>query len=205
MIPLRLRVVATVALVAAVIVVGMWCGEGLTVPVLLDVALGSAAAGVGFAIWRDERRTADGVASLVAVTFLLGWAVGRITGLEAFDRCVSSGNAVLAELGRYRAAHGGYPASLAELPGRDPCRRVLRGTLLEYERTAGGYRVRFGDDDDLHVATHETKGFVRRSTRKGAALLKQRHDRTFLAQFRLPGPAHAAVASPASGLGASPV
>lgn len=95
---------------------------------------------------------------VVLVASALGWWCGDREETAAFNECVAHGEEVRVSLSLYRRAIGRYPTSLSELGTPVPCRRLLRGTLLQYEPSAEGYSLWFRDWLVTHEAT-ESHGF----------------------------------------------
>ncbi len=89
-----------------------------------------------------------------------GFAVGDRSRSRATNQCFTQGEEIRRALDRYRAVHGSYPRLLSQLPGiRLPGQRLLRGSVLEYERTSNGYNLVVEDPIMITSAT-ETHGFV---------------------------------------------
>jgi hypothetical protein len=150
------RVVTALALVVA-FVVGVWFGEEGAHPTIASVGTAVLLTGGAAAMGRRAVSRAlvfTATLGIYALAFYLGAReVGR-----AYNECVEPAELVRASLAAYSRATGAYPASLAELGIRIPCRRMLRGSLLGYQRTERGYDLWFSDWLVSHEAS-EAHGF----------------------------------------------
>jgi hypothetical protein len=86
---------------------------------------------------------------LVGAVILFGAVLGGLTAgdrsqTRAYNECVANASILQARIERFRQRSGHYPASIDEV-GDLPCRRILRGTIVTYERTHSGYQVGFRD------------------------------------------------------------
>jgi len=99
----------------------------------------------------------------VAIILPLGFVGGSKASTRAFNECVAVGETVRDRLAEYRSTHGFFPGELSELPGKLPCQRPLRGTLLEYApRGRDSYGLHFGDWLVTHEATEKDPFMARK-------------------------------------------
>jgi len=156
----RVRKNTALGLAAFVAVLGFWLGEGgsppwAVVPIVSTfVAALAIAAAVPGRLWA---KVIAGVVSfaLCAVALFLGW----VSFTYAFDECVEKGEEVRAQLNEYQKKKGRFPERLGQLEGFRLCGRILRPTVLEYERRENGYVLSFEDWLVEHTAT-ESKPFL---------------------------------------------
>jgi len=147
-------------LAAVVVVFGFWLGEGGSPPwaivpvVSAFVAAFAVAALVHGKLW-VKSIGAIAVFALYAVALFLGW----ISFTDAFRECVEKGEEVRAQLREYHQKEGQFPERLSQLKGFQLCDRILRPTLLEYEKTKSGYVLSFHDWLVEHKAT-ESEPFM---------------------------------------------
>jgi len=66
---------------------------------------------------------------------------------------VDRGEEVRVQLSDYYQEENQYPERLSQLEGRILCVRIIRDTVLEYERAKGGYVLSFKDWLLEHTAT----------------------------------------------------
>ena len=154
------RTLTLIAVSIVISVVAMWFAESSVAPViLLSVVSGRASwwlvmlavvllvscAALGVLLLRPygwPARFGGALAILVAVW--IGLIAGDRSQMRAYNECVEDARLLQASIESFRQRNGQYPNSLLEV-GTVPCRRVLRGTIVSYERTASGYNVSFGD------------------------------------------------------------
>ena len=159
-----MRWASTIALAGAVVGVAIWLGEDLSRATPLGmVFLLPCGALLGYLL--APYRSLIGALSFASITVLCGAGgcyVGRTNATAAFNDCVERGETVRDSLAQFLARHGEFPDDLHRLALRDlPGRRWLRGTLLAYRRTSGGYEMSFSDWLVTHQAT-ETHAFAAR-------------------------------------------
>lgn len=82
-----------------------------------------------------------GAFALYAGALFLGW----LSFTAAFGECVEKGEEVRVLLSQYQKKEGRYPERLSQLEGFRLCGRILRPTVLEYEKTKSGYVLSFKD------------------------------------------------------------
>lgn len=143
------------------LLVGTWFGEGLGgvngLVAAPSLAILVAVISVVFD-WQSVWRTV-GIFALALGASLAGWCMGSWEATAAYNACLTDGRSVLTALHQAKGTTGAFPESLSELPGRPPCRRWLRGTLLQYERRNSGFSLRFSDWLVSHSANETSKGF----------------------------------------------
>ena len=88
---------------------------------------------------------------------LSAWQLGGSEAARAFNECVASGEEVRQTLADYRAAHGRYPAELAQALPDLPCRPRFANTLLHYTASADTYTLYFGDALVSHQASESSE------------------------------------------------
>jgi hypothetical protein len=96
-------------------------------------------------------------ALLFAGLGLHAWQLGADEHTRAFNECVHRGETVRQALADYRAAHGRYPAELAQAMPEDPCRPRFANSLLDYTASANTYTLYFGDALVSHRATESSE------------------------------------------------
>jgi len=100
-----------------------------------------------------------GTAVLAGVLFAVGYSVG----LREQERAVTEVSNRAEELRRalevYHDTWSEYPDELSDLDVAVPGKRILRGDLLDYERTLTGYRMTFEDGFGRYEADHR-HGFL---------------------------------------------
>jgi hypothetical protein len=147
-------------LAAVVVIFGFWLGEGgsppwAAVPVV-SAFVGAFAVAVAIPgkLWL---KSVGGVGAfaLYAVALFLGW----LSFTSAFGECVEKGEEARAQLSEYHKKEGQFPERLGQLKGFKLCGRILRPTLLEYEKTGDGYVLSFRDWLVEHKAT-ESEAFM---------------------------------------------
>lgn len=147
-------------LAAVVVVFGFWLGEGGSPPwavvpiVSAFVAAFAVAVVVPGKLW-VKSVGGVGAFALYAVALFLGW----LSFTSAFGECVEKGEEVRAQLSEYHKKDGQFPERLGQLKGLHLCERILRPTLLEYEKTKNGYVLSFRDWLVEHEAT-ESEPFI---------------------------------------------
>ena len=168
---LAARSVRLVSGTIALFFVGVWLGESLRIASVTTAAILALLwfGGVTYEVRSELRLPRAHLGSRLllgsaVVTWLIaigvGWSTGGNGANRAFNECVDSGEAVRAKLEEYRAENGEFPAELEEVyAGAVPCSRVMRGTILQYQRRPGGYSMSFGDWLVIHSSTDE-EGFL---------------------------------------------
>ncbi len=156
----RLRRNGALGLAASCALFALWFGEG-TAPLRDALPLAGGITGslvVALVVpGSGKSRALAGIASLTlyAAAFFIGLeSFGR-----AFDECMDKGEEVRLLLSEYHDRTNKYPESLKDVGGDRFCERVLRPTILEYERTNGGYHLSFRDWLVEHAAT-ESESFL---------------------------------------------
>jgi hypothetical protein len=154
------RALLVSALILGFTVLGWWLGEDISMLVgnaltLVLLLILSIALTVATFLALGFERGRAGIAGIGAViTLALGFWGGSEVSQRAFNECLVGGESVRERLDEYKVRHGFYPKALSELPGRIPCQRTLRGSLLEYSlHGKDGYKLRFGDWLVTHEAT----------------------------------------------------
>jgi hypothetical protein len=158
------RLILTTALVGAGAGVGMWIGEAARLSVWTLGAVLSFGA-VGALAGRSPSRRI-GAALLTSCVCVAGIYVGSQSFAHAFNECVQRGFAhafnecvqrgeeLRNPLAQHHARTAQYPQILDELPRSTPrCRRLLKGSILRYDRSEAGYRLSFSDWLVSHEAT----------------------------------------------------
>lgn len=87
------------------------------------------------------------------IAMLAGLLLGQQQFARAWDDCAQRAPIVRTALVDWHARTGSYPSRLEELPLRTPCRGGFRGTILHYLSNERGFRLWYGDDRRLVVAT----------------------------------------------------
>ena len=147
-------------LAAVVVAFGFWLGEGgsppwSAVPVVSTfVAAFMVAAVVPGKLWVKSVGGIGAFALYAGALFLGGFSF-----TSAFGECVAKGEEVRAQLSEYSKKEGQFPERLGQLEGFKLCGRILRPTLLEYEKTKNGYALSFRDWLVEHKAT-ESDSFM---------------------------------------------
>ncbi len=140
--------------------VGFWFGEGALQPwAVLPTTVGIVGCLiVAFIIpGRIWLKTLIGAASVAL--YAVGFTVGSISFSHAYNECVERGEEVRVQLSEYHEKKGRYPDYLNQLEGFGLCERIIRPTVLQYERTSGGYVLSFKDWLVEHTAT-ESEPFM---------------------------------------------
>jgi hypothetical protein len=101
-------------------------------------------------------RLAMGVVMLLI--WMTAYMLGQNSATRAFNSCISNGEEVRTALQAYYQKHKAYPNTLSDLNSKLPCDIDLRPiflntSVLDYERTALGYKLYFGDSFASHTAT----------------------------------------------------
>lgn len=157
-IPMRRKV--AVALAGTSGAVGYWLGEGVgagldVVP--LAIGLGASLA-VGFTFpGKSWLRIFGGVVALVL--YAVAFYAGSLSFSRAFNECVARGEEVRARLNEYEKKHGQYPERISQLEVAAPCSRIVRASILEYEKKNDAYVLSFKDWLVEHKAT-ESESFM---------------------------------------------
>ncbi|GAC1649998.1 MAG: hypothetical protein NVS4B3_08010 [Gemmatimonadaceae bacterium] len=150
---------ALLVVVVAAVGVGGWLGEDASLAPPRAVALLTGgvvvAALIGRAAAPNIVRGRRG-AMVAAAAFGLAFWAGTREVQSSLSDCVERGEEFRNELARYRASTGDYPVRLQNLAPSaiaSACPRLIRGTILKYERTQGGYRLTYDDWTATHQAT----------------------------------------------------
>jgi hypothetical protein len=97
------------------------------------------------------------VKSVGGIVLLVFYAVALFSGwlsfTLAYGECVKRGEEVRVQLSKYYKEKSQFPERLSQLEGFGLCRRIIRPTVLEYERTKDGYVLSFKDWLVEHRAT----------------------------------------------------
>ena len=131
---------------AVVVVFGFWLGEGESPPwaavPVVSAFVGAFAVAVVMPgkLW-VKSVVGVGTCALYAAALFLGW----LSFTSAFGECIEKGEEVRAQLSEYQKKEGQFPERLGQLQGFKLCGRILRPTLLEYEKTRNGYVLSFRD------------------------------------------------------------
>jgi hypothetical protein len=150
----------TIILIGLFGAIGFWFGEGMLQPwAVLPITVGVIGClVVAFMIpGKPWLKTVIGVASLVL--YVVGFFVGSISFSHAYNECVKRGEEVRVQLSEYHQKKGQYPERLNQFEGFGLCGRLIRPTVLQYERTSGGYVLSFKDWLVEHTAT-ESEPFM---------------------------------------------
>ena len=83
-------------------------------------------------------------AILTFVISALGLYLGEYSASRAFNDCAKNAENLRVALDVYHDNYGRYPKTISELPTL-PCRRFIRGSLLDYNLTEKGYSLEFSD------------------------------------------------------------
>jgi hypothetical protein len=147
-------------LAVVVAVLGFWVGEGGSPPWALVPVVGAFVAALVVAVVVPGKlwvRLVGGVGvfALFVVALFLGW----LSFTLAFGECLEKGEEVRALLDQFQKKEGRYPERLSQLERFGLCGRILRPTILEYEKTNGGYVLSFKDWLVEHTAT-EANAFM---------------------------------------------
>lgn len=99
----------------------------------------------------------------ICIIFIVLYSTAFYTGILSFTRsfnvCIDDAKGIREALSDYKAKNGSFPETLHELNIELPCSRVLRGSILQYERTETGYRIWFNDWLVEHSGT-ESEPFI---------------------------------------------
>ncbi len=151
-----------IALAITWVVFGLWLGEGAT-PIWQALPLaGGAIGGLVVALVLPGRvhvKVLAGIASLVV--YAAAFSIGSQSFGRAFEECMAKGEGIRVLLSEYHDKKSTYPESLDQVLEESICDRMLRPTILKYQRTNGGYHLSFGDWFVEHTAT-EAEPFMAR-------------------------------------------
>ena len=153
-----MRYLLLTLVLAACLVGGFWLGgaedPSVTPATVIVLSISVLAADL---LGPPKSRNGRMAAALVAgALFAAGWHLGGRELDTALDDCARNGETVRVALDEHRESVGEYPDSLAELEGVEiPGSRLLRGDLLQYSRTAGGYVLWYRDGADHFAATQD--------------------------------------------------
>lgn len=123
--------------------VGVYLGEEVRTlwpPAFLGAMVAFVCLGVLLTPAPFPSRLVGGV--MLLLPLVSGFVAGRYEGTTAFQESVDRAPAVQEALGAYQSSHGSFPERLEalrdiELPGR----RLIRGRILNYQKTDTGYRL----------------------------------------------------------------
>lgn len=88
---------------------------------------------------------------------LSAWQLGASEHARAFNECLNRGETIRHALADYRAAHGRYPAELAQALPEIPCRPRFANSLLHYTANVDAYTLHFGDALVSHWANESSE------------------------------------------------
>lgn len=147
-------------LAVVVAVFGFWLGEGGSPPWAAVPIVGAFVSAFAVAVVVPGKcwvKSVGGVGAfaLYAGALFLGW----LSFISAFGECIENGEEVRAQLSEYHKRENQFPERLGQLKGFKLCGRILRPTLLEYEKTRNGYVLSFRDWLVEHKAT-ESEPFM---------------------------------------------
>jgi len=133
-------------LAAVVVGFGFWIAEGGSPPWAAVPVVSAFVGALAVAVVVPGKlwvKSVGGLGAFVfyAVALFLGW----LSFMSAFGECVEKGEEVRAQLSEYHKKEGRFPERLGQLKGFKLCGRILRPTLLEYEKTGDGYVLSFRD------------------------------------------------------------
>lgn len=104
-----------------------------------------------------------GAAVAAGLLFAVGWYLGGRELEDAIDDCARRAEEVRAALAEHDRRTGSFPESHEELAGFVwPGKRLLRGSPLQYQRTADGYLLWYRDGPLRFSATHQHELSVER-------------------------------------------
>lgn len=137
-----------------------WLGEGeLQIWSNFSVVFGAAGALVITLIFPGKAWQKALIFLVMLSLYILCFFAGTFSSNRAFNECVGRGEEVRIKLSEYHQQFGQYPDSLQQLPAFSLCSRILRPSLLVYQKTNGGYMLSFKDWLVEHSAT-ETYPFM---------------------------------------------
>ena len=133
---------------------GFWFGEGTSPPWAVLPVVGSIIGCFAIAFVTPGKlwfKSLAGAGSLVL--YVTALFVGSLSFDHAFNECVERGEEVRTQLSEYHQNKNQYPERLGQLEGFKLCVRIIRPTLLEYDKTKYGYVLSFKDWLVEHTAT----------------------------------------------------
>lgn len=142
------------AVVALFGTLGFWLGEGGSPPWAALPVGGGVFGCLAVALIVPGKpwcKALGGVAFLAL--YAIAFFFGSLSFSRAFNECVDRGEEVRVQLSDYYQEENQYPERLSQLEGRILCERIIRDTVLEYERAKGGYVLSFKDSLLEHTAT----------------------------------------------------
>jgi hypothetical protein len=143
-----------------VVAFGFWLGEGGALPWTLVPVVSAFVAAFAVAVVVPGKLWVKSVGGVGVFALCAGaFFLGRHSFSSAFGECVEKGEEVRAQLSEYHKKENQFPERLGQLEGFKLCGRILRPTLLEYERTKNGYVLSFKDWLVEHKAT-ESESFM---------------------------------------------
>jgi hypothetical protein len=154
------RALLSITLALASVGLGVWFGEDASMLFPTSAVIAALIlAAIAVSVSPRSPWIRVGAGLLTIGLFALGWKVGSQRASQAYNACLNDGRQVLTALHAYQSSSGRYPESLAELNIAIPCRRLLRGTLLEYRRRGDGFTLSFSDWLVSHDADETSAGF----------------------------------------------
>ena len=155
---MKLHIVHATTTIVTAVAWGIWCGGDLTK--FLGISpLGIVGASALLVISTLVHKHTMGKFFLLGGTIIaiaVGWNLGHRYALSAFNECVNRGEVVRDELARFKDRSGRYPDDLSALEMNLPGQRLLRGNILNYQKTDKGYDIRFQDWLVTHTADEES-------------------------------------------------
>jgi hypothetical protein len=132
------------ALTVLFVVFAFWAGEGGSLPSAGLPATSTIVASIAIAIVVPGKLWVKSVGGFCALTLCaVALIFGYLSFASAFSECVEKGEEVRGKLNEFYQKQGHFPERLAHLEGAELCGRILRPTLLEYERTTKWIRIIF--------------------------------------------------------------
>ncbi len=153
-----MRYLLLTLVLAASVAGGFWLGgaedASVTPATVIVLSISVLAADL---LGPPKSRNGRMAAALVAgALFAAGWHLGGRELDAALDDCATKVETVRVALEEHRESTGEFPESLDELEGVElPGSRLLRGHLLQYSRTAGGYVLWYRDGANHFAATQD--------------------------------------------------
>lgn len=141
-----MKITIAVSLIIVFLIVSYWLGEAgrgifQMAPYLIGV-IGIVA--IYYPISRRWKyRILFGL--IFIVFYATGFYLGDLSFYRAYKKCVEDAEQIRTAIADFKTKNGKYPATLDDLNMPLPCKRCLRGTILEYESTASNYKIWFKD------------------------------------------------------------
>ena len=125
------------------VVLGLFLGEEISLlwpPSFLLAGVGMLALGIALTPGNFPSRIVGGF--MLLLPLVSGFVAGRYEGTTAFQESVDRAEVVQTALKAHRETTGAFPDSLEVLEGIElPGKRLLRGRVLHYRKTADGYQM----------------------------------------------------------------